>query len=182
MFAIALKVRTLFWTAFYRLLGRFGFEAMGSGCIFEGWIDIPQFGGRITLGNGVRVCRNVELSVPRGGRLTLEDNVLISRGVILSAHQHIVVGAGAMIAEYAVVHDNNHVFGDRTAMIQQQGMVAQEVVIGQDVWIAAHAVVLAGARIPEGVVVGAAAVITARTKMEPFAVMAGVPARKVGIR
>ena len=55
-----------------------------------------------------------------------------------------------------------------------------EVIIGDRVWIAYRAMILPGVTIGEGAVIAAGAVVT--RDVEPFAIMAGVPARKVGER
>lgn len=54
------------------------------------------------------------------------------------------------------------------------------VVIGDRVWICYRAIILPGVRIGEGAVVAAGAVVT--RDVEPFSIVAGCPARKVGER
>ena len=55
-----------------------------------------------------------------------------------------------------------------------------EVVIGNRVWIGYRAVILPGVKIGDGAVVGAGAVVT--KDVEPFTIVAGNPARKIGER
>jgi maltose O-acetyltransferase len=55
-----------------------------------------------------------------------------------------------------------------------------DVIIGDRVWIAYRVTILPGVRIGEGAVVAAGAVVT--SDVEPFTIVAGVPARKVGDR
>jgi acetyltransferase-like isoleucine patch superfamily enzyme len=54
------------------------------------------------------------------------------------------------------------------------------VLIGDRVWIGYRAVILPGITIGDAAVIGAGAVVT--NNVEPYAIMAGVPARKVGDR
>jgi len=54
------------------------------------------------------------------------------------------------------------------------------VVIGDRVWIAYRATILPGVTIGEGAVVAAGAVV--RSDVEPYAIVAGVPATKIGER
>jgi acetyltransferase-like isoleucine patch superfamily enzyme len=102
------RLRTLFWTLFYRAIGRFVFSKLGQGVAFEGWIDIPQRRGRIVLGDRVHVCQLVEFSLPQGGELIVGEGVFIGRGVVVSAHSRVEIGAHTMIGEYVSIHDNNH--------------------------------------------------------------------------
>jgi maltose O-acetyltransferase len=55
-----------------------------------------------------------------------------------------------------------------------------EVIIGHRVWIAYRALILPGITIGDGAVVGAGAVVT--KNVEPYAIVAGNPARKIGER
>ena len=55
-----------------------------------------------------------------------------------------------------------------------------DVIIGNRVWIAYRAIILPGVTIGDGAVVGAGAVVT--KNVEPFAIVAGNPARKIGER
>jgi len=61
-----------------------------------------------------------------------------------------------------------------------EGETEYQVVIGHDVWIGSGASLLGGVRIGNGAVVAAGALVT--SDVEPYAIYAGVPARKVGQR
>ncbi len=56
-------------------------------------------------------------------------------------------------------------------------MTENVVNIGNDVWIGTKAVVLRGVTIGDGAVIGAGAVVT--RDVEPYAVVVGIPARKI---
>jgi acetyltransferase-like isoleucine patch superfamily enzyme len=55
-----------------------------------------------------------------------------------------------------------------------------DVIIGNRVWIAYRAIILPGITIGDGAVVGAGTVVT--KNVEPYAIVAGNPARKIGER
>jgi acetyltransferase-like isoleucine patch superfamily enzyme len=55
-----------------------------------------------------------------------------------------------------------------------------DVTIGNRAWIGYRALILPGVEIGEGAVVGAGAVVT--KNVEPFMIVAGNPARKIGVR
>jgi len=61
---------------------------------------------------------------------------------------------------------------------------AQDINIGSHVWFGADCLILKGAQIPDGCVIGAMAVISAKTRAAPNSIIVGNPARQVreGIR
>ncbi len=59
----------------------------------------------------------------------------------------------------------------------EYGAGHQPCVIGNDVWIAANVVVLRGVKIGNGAVIGAGAIVT--KDVEPYSIVAGVPAKKL---
>jgi acetyltransferase-like isoleucine patch superfamily enzyme len=171
------RFRTLLWTAFYHSIGRLVFTEIGRGARFEGWVDVPQAGGSIRIGRGVRICRGVELTVGRGAELRIGDRAFIGRGVVLSAHVRIEIGAGTLIGEYVCIHDNDHVTADPSLDIADQGFSAEPLRIGAHCWLGAHCVVVKGAGLGARCVAGAGAVVT--RKIPDGAVVLGVPARPV---
>ena len=75
---------------------------------------------------------------------------------------------------------NNHVFMDHKRPIMEQGSTCAPVIIENDVWIGVNVTVLPGVTVGEGSVIGAGAVVT--KDVNPYTVVAGVPARKLGQR
>ncbi|WP_301750314.1 DapH/DapD/GlmU-related protein [uncultured Erythrobacter sp.] len=182
IFFILTRLKVTFWTLFYRILGRLAFAKMGVGCVFEGWIDIPQRGGRIELGDGVRIASLTEFSVLKGALLKIGDRSFIGRGTLISAHKQVEIGNDVLLAEFCALHDNNHAFRDMTQPIARQGTHAQHVIVGENVWIGAQCVLLSGVHIPSGCVVGASAVVHHSLKIRENTIIAGTPAKQVGAR
>lgn len=174
------KARTVFWTAFYRVMRPCFFEHLGPGVKFEGWIDIPQRRGRIRIGGNSLICRLVEFSVPSGGLLQIGEAVLIGRGALLSAHGEISIGDHTMIAEYVCMHDNNHIHADLGTPMSRQGMSAGRIFIGDDCWIGASCIILDRADIGAGSIVGAASLVNA--SFPPNSILVGSPARLKRVR
>jgi acetyltransferase-like isoleucine patch superfamily enzyme len=56
------------------------------------------------------------------------------------------------------------------------------VVIGNDVWIGRNVVICADVEIQDGSVIGERSLVLKGTKTEPYAIYAGIPAKKVGCR
>lgn len=121
------------------------------------YIKVTSDGARLTIGNDVFVGRGVEFDISCA--LTVGNDVLIAPGCFVTDHFHRHAAA---------------------ATIASQGCEEKPVAIGDDVWLGANVVVLAGVTIGRGAIVGAGAVVN--RDVEPMAVVAGVPARRVGSR
>ncbi|MCM1437888.1 MAG: acyltransferase [Roseburia sp.] len=109
--------------------------------------------------------------------VTIGDNIIINRNVLITARSKISLGNNVLIGSNVVINDSNHVFKDREAPITKQGHVADPIVIEDDVWLASNSVILRGVHIGKGAVVAAGSVVT--KDVEPYTVVAGIPARKI---
>lgn len=112
----------------------------------------------ISIGSNCVV--NYRCSIDGTGGLEIGDNVMLGPGVVIISASHKT---------------------DRIDIpINQQGYYKKKVVVGDDVWIGVNAIVLPGVTIGKGAVVGAGAVVT--KNVEPYAIVAGVPAKKIKSR
>lgn len=160
MFRIAIdRLLTIYWTFFYNLLGSLYFDRKGKGCVFESRVYFPQIGGKIKLGDRVRFCRGVELSVTRTGELEVESDVLIGAGSLISCHGKITIGKGSMLAEYCLLHDNNHNFSVREIPIADQGFNVGTIRIGSNCWIGSRVTILMNTLINDNVVIAASSTV-----------------------
>ena len=89
------------------------------------------------------------------------------------------MGNHVMIAANVVLRAANHGVA-RGIPMKRQGSISGEIQIEDDVWIGSNAVITADVVLARGTVVGAGAVVTHST--EPYSIVAGVPARKIGER
>jgi maltose O-acetyltransferase len=128
--------------------------------------------GNLGTGTGVQMgCRFLN-----GRKVYLGDRNVINFGCLLDGRKfNIRTGSDVSIGPEASIltlgHDpQSSDFADRGG----------DVVIGNRVWIGYRAIILPGITIGEGAVVGAGAVVT--KDVEPFSIMAGNPARKIGER
>jgi maltose O-acetyltransferase len=132
----------------------------------RGWL------GKFGTGTGVQTgCRFLN-----GRKVHLGERNIINFGCLLDGRKfHIRTGHDVSMGPNATIltlgHDpQSPDFADRGG----------DVVIGDRAWIGYGALILPGVRIGEGAVVGAGAVVT--KDVEPFAIVAGNPARKIGER
>jgi acetyltransferase-like isoleucine patch superfamily enzyme len=113
-----------------------------------------------------------------------DTNICISRFSILDCTGSIHIGPWCMIGARARIYTHDHIHQGRRPLLGQQeqlGVIWQDKYIGTDVWIHENVLVLYQVtEIPDGVVVGAGAVLT--TNPGPYEIWAGVPARKIADR
>jgi maltose O-acetyltransferase len=99
----------------------------------------------------------------------------------IQAHGGVEIGDDVMLGPGVKVWSVNHVFADPGRPVIEQGYEHKPVIIGSNVWIGANSFVMPGAHIGEGVIVSAGSVVGAKF-VEPYSVMAGNPARRIGVR
>jgi len=108
------------------------------------------------------------------------ENVFINRGAFFMAPVKIVVGNNVLIGPYTMFNTGNHLYKSKNVLINDQEHEYGEIIIEDDVWIGGHACILPGVTIGKGSVVGANAVVT--KSIEPYTVVAGVPAKEINKR
>jgi acetyltransferase-like isoleucine patch superfamily enzyme len=129
-------------------------------------------------GTDLEVCQHVILKFPE--RLSIGSNVSINRGTFITARAQITIGDNVLLGPYVVLNSGDHEYRDSAMPMSRQGHTLAPISIADDVWIGAHAVILKGAVIGRGAIVGAGAVVTG--EVEPYTVVAGVPARVIKAR
>lgn len=90
------------------------------------------------------------------------------------------IGEGVLIGQYVSLHSQNHRFRDVERPIREQGVTSLGVTVADDCWIGAGARILDGVHIGAGSVIAAGAVVT--KSVPPGSIVAGVPGRVVGTR
>jgi acetyltransferase-like isoleucine patch superfamily enzyme len=135
--------------------------------------------GRIVLGRWVHLGDGNRLRAHEG-TLRIGAKTVLGRENTLNCHLDVEIGARCIVADWVYVGDFDHRFEDLDRPIKDQGIAKSPVRIGPDVWIGVKASVLRGARVGEGCVVAAHAVV--RGEVPAYSVVAGVPARVVRSR
>lgn len=106
-------------------------------------------------------------------RLILGDQVDIGEFTHIRANGGLRIGSRVLIAANVTITTRAH-----PVELPRWGVTTDAPIeIGDDVWIGAGAVILPGVTIGSGSVVAAGAVVTA--SVDPFTVVAGVPARPI---
>ena len=161
-------LRRMVYPRYMRSSGRFRMDdrvdvngignlSLGEGAWIESGCTLQCPDAPLTIGTGCFMNKNVRITSGPGGACSIGDNVTIGPNVVIETATH------------------NH---DRTDIpINAQGVSFKPISIGDDVWIGANAVVTQGVSVGRGSIVGAGAVVT--RDVDPYTVVAGVPARKI---
>lgn len=153
---------------------------MGPGVRFEGPIYRRAYSGDVTAGAGTTFGPNVCIDASKGSRIALGAGCSVNAGTFLCARESISIGANVLIGEYCSVRDNDHEWRDSSRPVSEQGFVGAPVTIGDDVWIGRSASIGKGVTIGKGAVIGAHAFVN--KDVQPFEIVAGVPAKTIGWR
>jgi acetyltransferase-like isoleucine patch superfamily enzyme len=123
-------------------------------------------------GKNVKIFHGVEISF--GYNLTVEDDCTIHKYVLLDDRGEIIIHAGSSISDYANVYSHAHDLND--------GMIVSnhKTEIGPKARITYHATVLSGVKVGEHGMVGSVGV--ASKNVEPFNVVAGIPAKPIKVK
>jgi len=140
-------------------------------------------GTRISIADGAVIDAFVKIK-PAGGTGDIEigPGVVINSGCVLYSGNGIRIGANVLIAANCTLAPTDHEFADPDRLIRDQGFRPGRggIVIGDDVWIGANTVLLDGARLGRGCVVGAASLV--RGVLPEYCIATGAPARVCGSR
>ncbi len=123
-------------------------------------------------GNNVKIFHGVEISF--GYNLVVEDNCTIHKFVLLDDRGDLIIHSGSSISDYANVYTHSHDLVD--------GMIVDNhrTEIGPKARVTYHATVLSGVNIGEHGMVGSMGV--ASKSVEPFTVVAGIPAKPIKVK
>lgn len=142
--------------------------------------NLLRYPKNIFLGNGVIIKGGAHVC-PCNHKAVIEigDRTTVGFHAFMYSSSRISVGVDCMIAPFVYIVDSNHGI-KKDAPMNQQPNDSKPIVIGDDVWIGANAVILPGVSIGNGAVVAAGSVV--KNDIEPFHIVGGVPAKKIGVR
>jgi virginiamycin A acetyltransferase len=140
-------------------------------------------GTRIIIGAYASVDSFVKVK-PAGGNgdLIIGERSVINSGCVLYTGNGIHIGNDVAIAANCTFAPVNHAYQDKSRRINQQGFLPSRggIIIEDDVWIGANVVILDGAILRKGCVIGAGSLV--RGEVPTYAIRAGNPVRHIGWR
>ena len=121
---------------------------------------------------------------PAGGEgdVRIGKHSVINSGCVIYTGNGLTIGDSVAIAANCVFAPVNHAFSDATRPIRSQGFMPGKggIVIEDDVWIGAGCVLLDGAILRRGCVIGAMSLV--RGEVAAYSIQAGNPLRLFGSR
>lgn len=124
------------------------------------------------VGRNFKCFQHVEFSF--GYNLEVGDDCVVHRHVLLDDRGVITMGNRVSIADYANIYSHTH------SITEQVDITNLRTILEDDVRITYHATVLAGVRVGENGMVGAAAVAT--KDVRPYHVNVGIPAKSIAVK
>jgi virginiamycin A acetyltransferase len=140
-------------------------------------------GSRIEIGPDVVIDSFVKFKPAGGmGDVVIGAGSQINSGCVIYTGNGIKIGSNVLIAANCTFAPTNHAYQDRERLIRDQQFLPSRggIVVEDDVWIGANCVLLDGARVHRGAVIGAGSLV--RGTVDAFTVVAGSPLRVIGER
>jgi acetyltransferase-like isoleucine patch superfamily enzyme len=139
----------------------------------------------VKIGNNVSILKNTIIEctgVVRdiGEELIIGNQVGIAQNCFIQVRGKVEIGNYVIFGPGVSVFSENHNFQDKDIPIMQQGASKQGVKIDDDVWIGAGATILDGVTIGKGSIIAAGSVVN--KNIEPYSIVAGVPAKLIKMR
>ncbi|MDE2259015.1 MAG: acyltransferase [Betaproteobacteria bacterium] len=146
-------------------------------------IEESVFGSRIVVGPHSLVDSFVKIKPVGGtGDVLIGSHTIINSGCVLYSGNGITIGNHVAIAANCVLAPVNHEYRSRDQLIREQRFKRGRggILIEDDVWIGAGCVLLDGAILRRGCVIGAMSLV--RDEVSAYSVQAGNPLQLLGWR
>lgn len=157
-----------FWMVIYNCFFRNWPQVLGGAKLrsFVARRFLKKCGKPVSIGLGARIHRNTEI----GNNSGIGRNCELTNGVTL--------GDNVMMGPNVYIITQNHRTDRIDVPMNRQGYLEVEpVIVENDVWICAGSKIMPGVRVGTGSIIAAGAVVT--KDVEPYSVVAGVPAKVV---
>jgi virginiamycin A acetyltransferase len=146
-------------------------------------IEPSSKGTKIIVEDEVMIDSFVKIkSVGGMGDVIIRRGSNINSGCVLYSGNGITIGENVLIASNCTLAPVNHEYRLKNQTIKEQRFMPSKggIVVEDDVWIGANCVILDGAKIKKGCVIGANSLVSG--VLEPYSVYVGSPVKKVGER
>ena len=140
-------------------------------------------GTKIFISEGVRIDSFVKIKPVGGtGDVVIGANSYINSGCVIYSGHGVRIGSNVLIAANCTFAAVNHEYRRRDTLIVEQRFQESKggILVEDDVWIGANVVLVDGAILRKGCVIGAGSLV--RGEVPEYAVAVGSPAHVIGSR
>lgn len=150
------------------------FKSIGEDVTFEKGVLVfhPE---NIEIGNNVYVGHNTILKGYYNNMMTIDNHTWIGQNCFIHSAGRITIGKGVGIGPMVKILTSQHKGDNMKIPVLFTEVNTKEVVLEDGSDIGIGAIILPGVIVGEGAIVGAGSVVT--KNVEPYTVVAGVPAR-----
>jgi acetyltransferase-like isoleucine patch superfamily enzyme len=135
----------------------------------------------VTISRRAEIGRGVIIRTAGKFPVFIGEYSQINPYTVIYGGQGVHIGNYVLIAPHCVLAAGNHDYRQTEKPMRDAGNLGTgPIVIEDDVWLGAHVTVTDGVTIGRGAVVAANAVVT--KDVEPYSIVAGLPARQIGSR
>ena len=178
------QIRHYIWYIFmnklyYEPLLRSRCYSVGKNLVTDGDVPLIYGGGRIIIGNNVRIGNNgawfLAPNYYKTPTLTIGDNSIVQFRTLISVENSVEIGKNCHIAGEVIIMDNN---SHSIYYINERRLTKDDispVKIGDYVWLGTRSVIMKGVTIGRGAVVASCSVVT--KDVPPMTLVGGNPAR-----
>jgi virginiamycin A acetyltransferase len=133
-----------------------------AGCVIDSFVKIKPVGG--------------------AGAIVIRSNSYINSGTVIYSGNGVDIGSNVLIAANCTIAPVNHQFLSRNRLIVEQRFMESRggVIIEDDVWIGCNSIILDGAILRRGCVIGAGSLV--RDEIPEYSICVGNPAVIKGYR
>jgi len=140
-------------------------------------------GSKLIIEDGAFIDSFVKIKFTGGmGDIRIGKNTFINSGTVIYSGNGVTIGDFVQIAANCTLAPVNHAFQSKDRLIREQGFLPSRggLVIEDDVWIGANCVLLDGAIVRRGAVVGALSLVN--RDVAAYSINHGAPCQQVGQR
>ena len=113
--------------------------------------------------------------------VTIGEYTQINAFTVIFGYSEVNIGKNVMIGPHCMISSGNHNFKQTEVPMRfVSSLTKGPTIIEDNVWIGSHCVITDGVKIGKDAVIGAGSVVT--KDVQPFDIVAGVPARVIGNR
>ncbi len=131
----------------------------------------------IKIGKGSAIHMGARFYNPEN--IIIGNDSIIGEGVVLDGRAKLRIGDHVDIASEVMIYNSEHKI-DSDNFAAADDVIQERVEIDDYAFIGPRAIILPGVKVGRGAIIGAGAVVT--RDVEPFSVVGGVPAKKIGER